>query len=122
MVCCGREFIHRSIAPSSSFVRIVSINNSLLAITYHISLKFAGYESNFLCTSSRTPNLIMKLSTFFAVMYLVVSFSSAQEDYYNEGGGDYNDYGEYGEYGQQDNLYQNYAERQQNKGLVSPIK
>jgi hypothetical protein len=58
----------------------------------------------------------MKFSTLVAGAYLIVSLSSAQDDYYADGGGDYNDYNDYGDYGQQDNLYQNYAERQQTKG------
>lgn len=58
----------------------------------------------------------MKLSSFLVGLYLLAPFISAQDDYYGDGGGDYNDYGgDYGDYGQQDNLYQNYADRQENK-------
>lgn len=56
----------------------------------------------------------MKLSTVFASVYLVISLTgtSAQNENYDYG--DYNDYT--GDYGQQDNLYHDYAERQQTKG------
>jgi hypothetical protein len=53
----------------------------------------------------------MRLSTVLTGAYLLISFSSAQNDSYDHG--DYNDYA--GDYGQQDNLYHDYAERQQTK-------
>ena len=54
----------------------------------------------------------MKLSPFIAIAILSMPISSAQNDNYEYA--DYNDYA--GDYGQQDNLYHDYAERQQTKG------
>lgn len=54
----------------------------------------------------------MRLSKILAGAYLLISFSTAQNDNY-EYDGDYNDYA--GDYGQQDNLYHDYAERQNTK-------
>ena len=59
--------------------------------------------------------------TTAATSFLLVSSSLAQGsndyDYGDYGGqGDYQDYQEYaGDYGQDDNLYHDYAQRQQNK-------